>query len=506
MRSRFFFSLFGLLPIAALAASCGIVSGLDDLRFEDEITPCLNNATCDDQNPCTVDSCRENGFCFFQVVADGPSPEQTPGDCQAVLCNDGQASFVPDNKDLVQDSNECDVESCEGGKIVHTPEPDGTDCNTGVVPGVCTNGKCDVECGPGLPPCDDGEPCTEDKCDGTFGLCDFAPLGGIDTPGAIDTPGDCHRHVCVNGKDTDKIDNTDVPVTATDCDNEKCTIGVPSNPPRSINASCNTNGGSVCDGMGNCVECNNNFQCSGPTTCGGGGVPNACGCTPKTCADLNRTCGTASDGCGNMLSCDDGMQNGTETDVDCGGGTGNSCSQLCALGKKCTKGSDCTNGFCVDGVCCNSSCTGTCQACSAVKKGGGTDGTCGPIAVDTDPDNECTDQGVMSCGFNGTCNGAGACAKYASGTVCVAGSCMGGVAVPNRTCNGSGTCQTVMSTSCGAYVCGATACLTSCTSDAECAATAYCSLPNCVPKKAAGQPCGGNNECISGSCSANICN
>lgn len=77
-------------------------------------------------------------------------------------------------------------------------------------------------------------------------------------------------------------------------------------------------------------------------------------------------------------------------------------------GATCTMPSDCGTGFCVDGVCCDTGCTGLCQSCSAAKKGSGADGTCGNIDLGLDPDNEC----VMN-----ACNGSGACANACNGTV-----------------------------------------------------------------------------------------
>ncbi|MBM4362125.1 MAG: DUF11 domain-containing protein, partial [Deltaproteobacteria bacterium] len=50
---------------------------------------------------------------------------------------------------------------------------------------------------------------------------------------------------------------------------------------------------------------------------------------------------------GGAASCADGVQNGTETDVDCGGGV---CAP-CALGRDCGVGADCSSGVCVDGYC-----------------------------------------------------------------------------------------------------------------------------------------------------------
>ncbi len=49
--------------------------------------------------------------------------------------------------------------------------------------------------------------------------------------------------------------------------------------------------------------------------------------------------------------CHDGVKNGTETDVDCGG----SCAP-CDAGRSCASGSDCTSGHCVDARCCEPPC------------------------------------------------------------------------------------------------------------------------------------------------------
>jgi hypothetical protein len=68
------------------------------------------------------------------------------------------------------------------------------------------------------------------------------------------------------------------------------------------------------------------------------------------------------------------------------------------VGQVCMVGSECASTFCVDGVCCNSSCTGPCRKCSLPT----TVGTCTNVPNGQDPDNECT-------GGTGFCNGAGAC-------------------------------------------------------------------------------------------------
>ena len=75
---------------------------------------------------------------------------------------------------------------------------------------------------------------------------------------------------------------------------------------------------------------------------------------------------------------------GANFDDDLGGSSGSAyiLNTECtgSTGGKCSKNSDCSTGFCVDGVCCNSACGGgnktDCQACS-VAAGAAKDGTCG---------------------------------------------------------------------------------------------------------------------------------
>jgi hypothetical protein len=82
----------------------------------------------------------------------------------------------------------------------------------------------------------------------------------------------------------------------------------------------------VCDGEGSCVACLDNGDCpSGPCQ--------AHLCVAETCVD--------------------GMQDGMETDVDCGDG----CAP-CANGKSCVVPTDCASKVCIDFVC------GACDAAS----------------------------------------------------------------------------------------------------------------------------------------------
>lgn len=209
-------------------------------------------------------------------------------------------------------------------------------------------------------------------------------------------------------------------------------------------------------------------------------------------------------GCGDdapASSCSDGVRNGSETGVDCGPG--------CAAcqGEPCSGDAACQTGHCVDGVCCESACDGLCAACSAEVKGSGQDGLCGSVAEGADPRGDCEDDGAATCGHDGTCDGAGACRRYAVGTVCGgAPSCAGAIQTNPDTCDASGACQAGGATACAPYVCGATQCKTACSTEADCAAGSYCGPGSvCLPKKDQGAACGAEAECSSGACVDGVC-
>jgi len=154
---------------------------------------------------------------------------------------------------------------------------------------------------------------------------------------------------------------------------------------------------------------------------------------------------------------------------------------LSPLGTACTGGTQCMSGFCVDGVCCNTVCSGVCTACSAAAKGQGTDGVCGNVASGFPDNNQCAVMHASTCGTTGVCNGAGACVLYSAGTACASPTCTGGVQTGASTCDGTGDCVPGTMSSCSPFICGATSCKTSCATTADCAAGFTCSGGSCVP-------------------------
>jgi hypothetical protein len=168
------------------------------------------------------------------------------------------------------------------------------------------------------------------SCAAIFGMEEGEPLpaaggaaaGGGGSAGAGATGGS----QAGNGgaADLECVDVNDCLGSHDECLEPECDNGVCRVVPKDLYTACH--GNQYCDGDGNCVECINNNH----TPC-----PNGEQC-------LSFQCVTPS--CTNML------QDGDETDVDCGG----SCAP-CALGKACTDPSDCQSLYCA----------GTCQSCDS---------------------------------------------------------------------------------------------------------------------------------------------
>jgi hypothetical protein len=176
--------------------------------------------------------------------------------------------------------------------------------------------------------------------------------------------------------------------------------------------------------------------CGGDTT-GSGGTGGGSDATTVT-----SVASTGSTGGGTPGPCLDGMKDGSETDVDCGG----TCKR-CDDGKTCAGGADCTSNTCTAGVCAQPTCS------DGAKDGKETDLDCGGTCT------PCADG--KSCAFASDC---------ASG-VCTAGICQA------STCNDMTTNGTETGVDCGG-VC-----------------------PQCPD----GQPCAGTSDCASGLCEAMVC-
>jgi hypothetical protein len=316
-----------------------------------------------------------------------------------------------------------------------------------------------------------------------------------------ETDADCGGSTCPKCMDGDTCAGN------SDCMSDNCMAGTCAPPlPTCTDGTQNGAESDVDCGGSTCPKCMDGQICGADIDCASNN------CMAGTCAAPPATCL-------------DGMQNGMETGLDCGGPIcptcangetcgGNSdcmsdyckagtCSAKDPNGTACADASSCASGFCADGFCCVTACSGTCQTC-AQAEGSPANGTCSNVANNTDPNDSCADDGPAGCGNNGLCNSAGQCRKYAAGTACGdMQSCMGGFETKQDTCNGFGTCTNNGTVNCGAYACGPLACLTMCSDPADCIPGAVCNNGLC--KKSNGQNCTTPTECDSGMCVDGFC-
>ncbi|MFO0593091.1 MAG: hypothetical protein U0441_36450 [Polyangiaceae bacterium] len=430
---------------------------------------CLMDTDCTDmakpvcqQNACVPATCMDGKKNGDETAPDcggscGPCDDllacKVDGDCKSDVCT-GMVCQVPTCGDGKKNGSETDIDcgaTCGANKLCGAnkgcdadADCKGNQCTgaSGTCVPTCSDGEknnveTDVDCGGGTcGACPVGKQCgaSDNNCVGTAycdaGTCAAKKNNGTGCVGANEcSSGSCADSVCCNsacgptcfacvGAKTGQPTGTCAAITVnTDPDNE-CA------------------GTNVCDGSGACgkaqgAACAAGSECVSGNCVDGFCCNNACSGTCKACSAAKT--GGANGACANVT-------NNTDPDSECPGavtcnGSG-ACASLLADGSACTVNGECANNHCTDSFCCNTTCTGLCQACTAAKKGSGSNGTCGPIASHTDPDNECA--GTL------TCDGGGGCLK-AQGVACggnaecQTGFCVDGVCCGN-VCNG--TCQT----------------------------------------------------------------
>jgi hypothetical protein len=239
--------------------------------------------------------------------------------------------------------------------------------------------------------------------------------------------------------------------------------------------------------------------------CGGGGFNGKPAC--PTCAD-QKACLKNSDCKNNIcfgtplvcVSCMDGQKDGNETDTDCGGPACDQQNKQCATGKACQKAADCKTDYCPSGTCAllpdGMACTTNAQclnnACITLSSGG-------KVCCHT----TCAAQPASSCGIDGSCTADGtACELYPSGTAC-SSACTGST-LDQKVCDGTGVCQDGTGTPCPNHlVCAGAACAKACgkndgTGDVNCVAGFWCDGVGpgaCQPTEHSGQPCNRDRQC-----------
>ena len=436
---------------------------------------------CNDENPCTSDSCDSATGCehfdFQGTACEDDDPCTTGDSCSGGTCQPGTTAKVcPDD-----DDDSCMVPICdsavEGGCTTQAGNEGGSceDGNACTHSDVCASGFCKQ--GPFVQ-CDTEDPCKTSDCDEVTGLCveEAANEGGACDDGDLCTVGDfCAQGVCQAGGGAPTCDDGD-PCTEDYCDAAKggcATKTAPGSPACDDGNPCTV--GDVC-AFGACKEGSDALDCDDDNECTTNFCSEGVGCqtTPKTgqACDDQDAC-TSGDVCdaqgtcaGTTMTCDD--SNGCTDDscssavgcvyqpnvLGCDDGDACTSADVCASGScggnplDCDDGNPCTSDFChtqdgcqttpLTGSPCNDgdACTDN-DFCDA-------QGLCGGDAVVCDDSNGCTDD---------SCDSLAGCVYEPNGNPCddddpctvgdtcgLGGSCVSGGGEPDCP-EGAGPCQ-----------------------------------------------------------------
>ncbi len=350
---------------------------------------------CDDQNPCTEDSCDAVAGCTFLPVdasCDDGNPCTQGDGCSQGLC------FAGPEKSC-QDGNPCTFDSCdlEDGTCVHEaidwPCDDGNACSVG---DLCQAGTC-----LGIPAdCDDLNPCTADGCSAEEG-CIYTPIGAPCDDGNPCTIGDvCQQGACSPGPGGPYC-NDDNPCTDDLCDlttglclyqanlancddGNQCTTG-----DHCVDGQCNPGDSGLCqcDDDLDCQPFDDGNACNGTVSCAVEQFPPKCALTPGSIVECSAVFDTQC----RKAKCQ--SESGLCLLVDLPGGT------PCDDGNPCTTADQCTEGLCL-----------------------------APATIDCDDLNPCTtescqpDKGCVYSANNLPCDDGNICTL---GDICVGGNCIG---------------------------------------------------------------------------------
>ncbi len=371
---------------------------------------------CDDSNPCTNDFCDASGAC-----------QHAPNTSS---CDDLSVCTLLDH--------------CEGGQCVGAYQLD----------------------------CNDGDPCTEDTCDGHFG-CAHVPFSGFcDDSNPCTISEQCIDGVCGNGV-RNPCDDGDI------CTADNCVDGVgcqhlPTNPCNDFNPCTDDHclpGGQGCTWSYNSESCDDGDPCTTIDRCSSGLCT---GYAPLNCDDGNPC---TDDSCPSLVGCRH-VNN----------------SNPCNDGDTCSEGDQCVNGTCQPGSVSPCADGNPCTLDSCLPDGGCSNTPYNPC----DDGNVCTQDTcdpVQGCRFvplnTGSCDDGDICTL---GDHCQAGACVGAV----EACEDGDPCTDNFCTP--GVGCRQSYNSGPCDDGNPCTSGDYCSVGNC--RAGSGTPnCNDGNPCTRDYCS-----
>ena len=389
---------------------------------------CKVGQTCKSGGDCASGTCGANNTCVATQCMDGVKDgAETDKDCGGGTCpgcalNQGCADGTRDCLSMFcnQMTRVCVADQCHDGAV------DGSES--------------DIDCGgPTCPHCSVNQGCKSGSdCTSTF--CNRDTLK-------------CVASQCQDGfKDNGETDVDCGGGATTGC--PTCGLGKGCG---TVDANCASNFCNYVTGLCVANACSDGRVDGAETDvdCGGG---TCSACDPGRICKVDGDCGSAACDWGPSPhkcitdQCVDHHQDGSETDVDCGGG---SCA-TCAIGKTCAQGSDCASGYCdpsshkcacggVGQACCNGgACTQNSDLCTGTVSCSSSN-----ICVESNP--VTCPPAQNSCQVAGTCQpSTGTCSPtqlltgptcnlantdqciVANSSSCANGQCVGGTQVPDR--------------------------------------------------------------------------
>lgn len=345
-------------PAACVNMACGFMNAAD-------LTPCTTTTAMPgfcDMGMCVPESCMD-------MMQNG---DETDVDCGGTMC--GGCPFM----DNCLVDGDCDSNNCVGGGAGGAGGGGSGGAGVGTCD-VCTNGGC-----PAMQFCDLTQALDINK------ICQPAKVNGI---ACTSQTGECVSTFCADGVCCDAACGTNPNCTACNlmgsmgtCTNQPVTdpeMACTFNQSTCAAADCNTMGAcdflttgtcatsctgnllttSTCNSMGMCAA-GSAVACAGGYTCQSG---TAC----NTMCSSNAQCVTSTHFCNTMTSM---------------------CQPRKAVGQACLNMPlECLNDQCVDTYCCNTTCAGLCVSCNSIHTTmmAADNGTCLPIAANTDPQGDC---------------------------------------------------------------------------------------------------------------------
>jgi hypothetical protein len=322
-------------------------------------TPTPTPATCTDAqkngNETDVDCGGSCGPCAPEKAC------RSSADCSDKVC-DANKCVAASTKDGIKNGTETDID-CGGDSGRKCPAPKACKAAEDCLSALCTDSKCAVSPGDGLKNGDESDV----DCGGTT-----APKCEAGRRCAL--PGDCSSNACTgkicqaatNADNVKNLDETDADCGGPNAATARCINGKQCLVAKDCESNACNRQTKLCQ-----APAINGIQDGAETDidCGGPGAP-ACG-TGKTCLD---PADCASVNCGGVApkkcvaaTAADGIKNGDESDIDCGGA--NTGAPKCAVAKACNTEADCGTDSC--GY--NKKCA-IARSC-AVRHGGDTCGT-----------------------------------------------------------------------------------------------------------------------------------